>query len=85
MQAVEVKEGLKLNPDSVTQASVTFQCFFRYYERLAGMTVRFMFKNLYSVWHAGFRHAPLTITESTPIKLPSVLEAIRKALCFCTY
>ena len=39
LQAVEVKEGLKVNPDSVTQASVTYQCFFRYYERLAGMTV----------------------------------------------
>lgn len=36
-----MKEGLKVNPASVTQASVTFQCFFRYYERLAGMTVRF--------------------------------------------
>lgn len=39
MQAVEVKEALRVQPDSVTKASVTYQCFFRYYERLAGMTV----------------------------------------------
>ena len=29
-----------MQPDSATQASITFQCFFRYYPRLAGMTVR---------------------------------------------
>ncbi len=29
-----------MEPDSATQASITFQCFFRYYLRLAGMTVR---------------------------------------------
>ena len=28
-----------MQPDSATQASITFQCFFRYYPRLAGMTV----------------------------------------------
>jgi preprotein translocase subunit SecA len=28
-----------VQPDSATQASITFQCFFRYYPRLAGMTV----------------------------------------------
>lgn len=39
LQAVEAKEGVDVGEDSVTQASVTFQCFFRYYAKLAGMTV----------------------------------------------
>lgn len=38
-QAVEAKEGVPLKGDSMTQASVTYQCFFRYYDKLAGMTV----------------------------------------------
>ncbi|DBA84483.1 TPA: hypothetical protein ACH3X1_006102 [Trebouxia sp. C0004] len=37
-QAVEAKETVKVGTDSVTQASITFQCFFRYYPKLAGMT-----------------------------------------------
>ncbi|DBA97691.1 TPA: hypothetical protein ACH3X3_012580 [Trebouxia sp. C0006] len=37
-QAVEAKEKVKVGTDSVTQASVTYQCFFRYYPKLAGMT-----------------------------------------------
>ncbi len=39
LQAVEAKEKVKVGTDSVTQASVTYQCFFRYYPKLAGMTV----------------------------------------------
>ncbi|KAL0025616.1 hypothetical protein WJX79_008377 [Trebouxia sp. C0005] len=37
-QAVEAKENVKVGSDSVTQASITYQCFFRYYPKLAGMT-----------------------------------------------
>ena len=39
-QAVEAKEGLKVRQSNGTSASTTFQAFFRYYERIAGMTVR---------------------------------------------
>ena len=39
-KAVEAKERLPVEPDAATQASITFQCFFQYYQRLAGMTVR---------------------------------------------
>ena len=39
VQAVEAKENLTIGFDSMTQASVTFQMFFRYYTKLAGMTV----------------------------------------------
>ena len=37
-QAIEAKEGLEVQPESVTLASVTFQNFFRMYKKLAGMT-----------------------------------------------
>ena len=37
-QAVEAKEGLKIQPESQTLASTTFQNYFRLYEKLSGMT-----------------------------------------------
>ncbi|WP_416884184.1 preprotein translocase subunit SecA [Marivita sp.] len=37
-QAIEAKEGCKIQPENVTLASVTFQNYFRLYEKLAGMT-----------------------------------------------
>ncbi|MCD5382749.1 preprotein translocase subunit SecA [Candidatus Gracilibacteria bacterium] len=37
-QAIEAKEGVKVQKESKTLASITFQNFFRLYEKLAGMT-----------------------------------------------
>jgi preprotein translocase subunit SecA len=37
-QAIEAKEGVKIQPENTTLASVTFQNYFRLYEKLAGMT-----------------------------------------------
>jgi len=37
-QAIEAKEGCKIQPENVTLASVTFQNYFRLYGKLAGMT-----------------------------------------------
>ncbi|MBS1302492.1 preprotein translocase subunit SecA [Loktanella sp. SALINAS62] len=37
-QAIEAKEGVKIRPENVTLASVTFQNYFRLYDKLAGMT-----------------------------------------------
>lgn len=37
-QAVEAKEGVKINSENQTLASITFQNFFRMYGKLAGMT-----------------------------------------------
>ena len=37
-QAIEAKEGCKIQPENVTMASVTFQNYFRLYKTLAGMT-----------------------------------------------
>lgn len=39
-QAVEAKEGIPIQAESLVTATITFQLFFRQYERLAGMTVR---------------------------------------------
>ena len=37
-QAIEAKEGLPIQPENTTLASVTFQNYFRLYDKLAGMT-----------------------------------------------
>ena len=37
-QAVEAKEGVKVEPENVTYATITMQNYFRMYEKLAGMT-----------------------------------------------
>ena len=37
-QAIEAKEGCPIRPENVTLASVTFQNYFRLYQKLAGMT-----------------------------------------------
>ncbi len=37
-QALEAKEGVEVNPENVTLASITFQNYFRLYDKLAGMT-----------------------------------------------
>lgn len=37
-QAIEAKENVSIQPENVTMASVTFQNYFRLYDKLAGMT-----------------------------------------------
>ncbi|SIT80361.1 preprotein translocase subunit SecA [Pontibaca methylaminivorans] len=37
-QAIEAKEGVPIQPENVTLASITFQNYFRLYDKLAGMT-----------------------------------------------
>ncbi|PNR96743.1 preprotein translocase subunit SecA [Petrotoga sp. 9PWA.NaAc.5.4] len=37
-QAIEAKEGVKIKEESITFATITFQNYFRMYEKLAGMT-----------------------------------------------
>jgi preprotein translocase subunit SecA len=53
-QAVEAKEGLKIERENQTLATVTFQNYFRMYEKLAGMTGTAMteageFKSIYQL------------------------------------
>ena len=37
-QAIEAKEGVSVQPESLTLASITFQNYFRLYKKIAGMT-----------------------------------------------
>lgn len=37
-QAIEAKEGLKVNPETATMATITYQNYFRLYEKIGGMT-----------------------------------------------
>ncbi|MDN5343244.1 preprotein translocase subunit SecA [Oceanotoga sp. DSM 15011] len=37
-QSIEAKEGVKVNQESLTYATITFQNYFRMYDKLAGMT-----------------------------------------------
>ena len=37
-QAIEAKEGVRVQPESLTLASITFQNYFRMYQKIAGMT-----------------------------------------------
>ncbi|MEA3292940.1 MAG: preprotein translocase subunit SecA [Patescibacteria group bacterium] len=37
-QAIEAKEGVRVQPESLTLSSITFQNYFRMYKKLAGMT-----------------------------------------------
>jgi preprotein translocase subunit SecA len=37
-QAIEAKEGVRVNPESITMASITFQNYFRMFKKLSGMT-----------------------------------------------
>ncbi|MBP0982756.1 MAG: preprotein translocase subunit SecA [Oscillospiraceae bacterium] len=53
-QAIEAKEGLKVNRESKTLATITFQNFFRLYDKLSGMTGTAMteeseFRQIYSL------------------------------------
>src|SRR6478609_1032080 len=41
-QAIEAKEGVKVQRESVTLATITFQNYFRLYDKLSGMTVTAM-------------------------------------------
>ncbi|BAH83242.1 translocase [Candidatus Ishikawaella capsulata Mpkobe] len=53
-QAIEAKEGVKIQNENQTLASITFQNYFRLYEKLSGMTgtaetEAFEFKSLYNL------------------------------------
>ena len=37
-QAIEAKEGVRIQPESITYATITLQNYFRIYRKLAGMT-----------------------------------------------
>ncbi len=91
-QAIEAKEGCDIQPENVTMASVTFQNYFRMYDKLAGMTGTASteaeeFKEIYNL---GVVEIPTNLPiaradeddqvyRSTSEKLAGVIEEIREA------
>ena len=73
-QAIEAKEGVKIQEESKTQATITYQNFFRMYKKLAGMTGTAKteeeeFREIYNM-------EVITITTNRPIArkdLPDIL------------
>jgi preprotein translocase subunit SecA len=78
-QAVEAKEGTRIEPENVTYATITIQNYFRMYEKLAGMTGTALteaeeFAKIYKLevlpipmnleYVASKEDSPLTIVES---------------------
>lgn len=91
-QAVEAKEGLPIQPETVTMASVTFQNYFRLYDKLAGMTGTATteaeeFKEIYSLGVVEIpTNMPIArldehdqVYRTAREKFEGVMEAIREA------
>lgn len=67
-QAIEAKEGVVIQPENVTLASITFQNYFRLYHKLAGMTGTAMteaeeFQEIYGL-----------LTVDVPTNMPMIRE-----------
>ncbi len=72
-QAIEAKEGLRVQRESVTMATITFQNYFRLYDKLAGMTGTAMteaeeFHKIYQLEVVGVpTHRPMVRTDDTDL------------------
>ncbi|HET9682245.1 MAG TPA: preprotein translocase subunit SecA [Candidatus Limnocylindrales bacterium] len=72
-QAIEAKEGLRVQRESVTLATITFQNYFRMYEKLSGMTGTAMteaeeFHKIYNLEVVGIpTHRPMIREDSTDL------------------
>lgn len=91
-QALEAKEGVEIRPENITLASVTYQNYFRLYDKLAGMTGTAMteaeeFAEIYSL---GVVEIPTNVTiaridendrvfRSAKEKYEAIVEEIRDA------
>ncbi len=91
-QALEAKEGVEIKPENVTLASVTFQNYFRLYEKLGGMTGTAMteaeeFKEIYGL---GVVEIPTNLPiarideddrvyRTSDEKIAAIVEAIKEA------
>ena len=91
-QAIEAKEGVSIQPENVTLASVTFQNYFRLYEKLAGMTGTAMteadeFMEIYGLGVVSIpTNKPVARADENDLvyrtareKLDGVVEAIKEA------
>jgi preprotein translocase subunit SecA len=72
-QAIEAKEGLRVQRESVTMATITFQNYFRLYDKLAGMTGTAMteaeeFHKIYTLEVVGIpTHMPMVRSDDTDL------------------
>jgi len=84
-QAIEAKEGVKVQQESRTLATVTFQNFFRLYNKLAGMTgtAATSAEEFYKVYNLGVvivpTHKPM-IRKNLPDRIYKTEEAKFKAV-----
>ena len=72
-QAIEAKEGLRVQRETVTMATITFQNYFRLYDKLAGMTGTAMteaeeFHKIYQLEVVGIpTHRPMVRADDTDL------------------
>ncbi|ROU03072.1 preprotein translocase subunit SecA [Histidinibacterium lentulum] len=91
-QAIEAKEGCAIQPENVTLASVTFQNYFRLYDKLAGMTgtASTEAEEFQSIYGLGVVEVPTNkpiarqdeddqVYRTTTEKYDGILKAIREA------
>ncbi|QYX57037.1 preprotein translocase subunit SecA [Roseovarius sp. SCSIO 43702] len=91
-QAIEAKEGCKIEPENVTMAQVTFQNYFRLYDKLAGMTgtAATEAEEFAEIYGLGVVEVPTNkpiaredkddaVYRSADEKYQAIIEAIRKA------
>lgn len=89
-QAIEAKEGMPIQPENQTLASITFQNYFRMYKKLSGMTgtadtEAFEFQSIYGLETVIIpTHRPVQrkdyqdqIFKSTPEKFNAILNNIK--------
>lgn len=78
-QAIEAKENLEIHPSSKTDASITYQNYFRMYHKLAGMTgtAKNEAKEFYQNYHMKVVTIP-TNKPSVRVDYPDALFATKK-------
>src|SRR5690625_6750991 len=79
-QAIEAKEGLPIQNESMTLASITFQNFFRMYNKLAGMTGTAKteeeeFRNIYNMNVVAIPTNKPVIRDDKPDMIYKTMEA----------
>jgi preprotein translocase subunit SecA len=84
-QAIEAKEKVKIQPESVTLATITFQNYFRLYQKLAGMTgtAATEAEELYKIYKVDVVVVPTNepmIREDTPDQIYKDEESKFKAI-----
>lgn len=84
-QAIEAKEGLEIQNESMTLATITFQNYFRMYEKLAGMTGTAKteeeeFRNIYNMQVVSIPTNKPVIREDRPDLVYRTMEGKFKAV-----